>query len=54
MKNAEKVDDVGAVEGGHVEHEDDLDPLDVGHGQEVGQRANQAPQRSEDRDENGE
>ena len=52
MKYNDEVDDVGAVEGGHVEHEDDLDPLDVGHGQEVGQRPHQAPQQKEGRDEN--
>ena len=52
MKNAEEVDNVGAVEGCHVEHEDDLDTLDVGHGQEVGQGPHQAPQQKEGRDEN--
>ena len=52
MKNAEEVDNVGAVEGGHVEHEDDLDTLDVGHGQEVGQRPNQDSQQKEGRDKN--
>ena len=49
MKYNEEVDDVGAVEGGHVEHEDDLDSLDVGRGQKVGQRPNQAPQQREGR-----
>ena len=38
MKYNEEVDDVGAVEGGHVEHEDDLGPLDEGDSQDVGQR----------------
>ena len=54
MKYNEEVNDVGAVEGGHVEHEDDLGPLDEDDSQDVGQRPNQAPQPSEDRDENGE
>ena len=53
MKYYEEVDDVGAVEGGHVEHKDDLGPLDECDSQCVGQRPDQAPQRSEGRDENG-
>ena len=52
MKYAEKVDDVGAVEGGHVKHQHDLDPLNVGHSQEVGQWPHQTPQHREGRDEN--
>ena len=54
MKYNEEVDDVGAVEGSHVEHKDDLGPLDECDSQDVGQRPIQAPQRSEGRDENGE
>ena len=38
MKYDEEVNDVGAVEGGHVENEDDLHSFDVGHGKDVGQR----------------
>ena len=53
MKYYEEVDDVGAVEGSHVEHKDDLGPLDECDSQDVGQRPIQAPQRSEGRDENG-
>ena len=37
MKYDEKVDDVGAIKGGHVEHKDDLDPFDKGHRQDEGQ-----------------
>ena len=43
MKYNEEVDDVGAVEGGHVKDKDDLHPLDVDHGQDVGQGPEQAP-----------
>ena len=52
MKYAEELDDVGAVEGGHVEHKDNFDPLDVGHSQEVGQGPDQAQQHREGREEN--
>ena len=49
MKYDEEVDDVGAIKGGHVEHEDDLDPLDVGHSQDVGLGPGQASQQGEGR-----
>ena len=54
MKYNEEVDDVGAVEGGHVKDKDDLHPLDVHHSQDVGQGPEQAPKHSECRAENGE
>ena len=52
MKYDEEVNYVGAVEGGHVENEDDFHSLDVGHSQNVGQGTDQAPQHSEGRTEN--
>ena len=52
MKYDEEVNYVGAVEGGHVENEDDLQSLDVGHSQNVGQGTDHAPQHGEGRAEN--
>ena len=42
MKYDKEVDDVGAVEGGHVKHKDDLHSLNVDHSQDVGQGPQQA------------
>ena len=54
MKNDKEMDDVGAVEGGHVEHEDDLHSLDVDHSQDVGQGPQKASHQGKCRAENGE
>ena len=54
MKNDKEMDDVGAVEGGHVEHKDDLYSLDVDHSQDVGQGPQKASHQGKCRAENGE
>ena len=54
MKYDKEMDDVGAVEGGHVEHEDDLHSLNVDHSQDVGQGPQKASHQGKCRAENGE